>query len=213
MLHSPVRWGPATVVLASTAILVLGGCDTNEPAALIEDVTVTSTLDTIIPVGITTRLTAVATERDGSPVSASFDWSSSAPAVATVNGSGDVLGVGAGRTTITATPAAGGVVDVGAGVAGTIPIRVLDADIAGFWTILDDPLVDHLTNGLGPSKTAVEAALSDCSRGLGSGALVLVFGCLEAVQTATHETADGTDRALLATLSVMMDFARNKLHE
>jgi hypothetical protein len=56
-----------------------------------------------IPVGGTQQFTATVLDLHGNPLAASVTWSSSAPGVATVDGSGLATGVSVGQTTITAT--------------------------------------------------------------------------------------------------------------
>lgn len=56
-----------------------------------------------IPVGGTQQFTATVLDLHGNPLAASVTWSSSAPAVATVDGTGLATGVSVGSTTITAT--------------------------------------------------------------------------------------------------------------
>lgn len=70
-------------------------------AGPVTTVTVAPTPATIT-VGTTQQFTATATDASGNPVSASFTWSSSDPAVATVSTTGLATGVTAGSTTITA---------------------------------------------------------------------------------------------------------------
>lgn len=56
-----------------------------------------------IPVGGTQQFTATVLDLHGNPLAASVTWSSSAPGVATVNGTGLATGVSVGQATITAT--------------------------------------------------------------------------------------------------------------
>lgn len=75
-------------------------------------------------VGETVQLTAAVTDVSGNPVALPVQWSSSAPAVATVNGAGLVMAVAAGNATITA---------LAGGVPAVAQVQV-SAPSPGFWT-------------------------------------------------------------------------------
>ena len=73
------------------------------PRAPVVSVDVTPASSSIL-VGGTAQLTAAAQDAEGQPLSGrTFIWTTDAPAVATVSGTGLVTGVGAGSATITAT--------------------------------------------------------------------------------------------------------------
>lgn len=190
---------PLALILAATA------CEP-KPETRDVDVEVTSAIDTLIPLGFTTELTATARDDRDSPVGATFDWSSSDQRIASVSLTGDVLGVGVGRAVITATVRENDLVGPGGTASGSIPIRVVEADLEGMLGLLADPLVPHLVAPLGPTKAGVEAAIDACDSGLTTGNLMRVVGCTETVRTQAGAAA-GTDRALLATLTLVTDFA------
>lgn len=94
----------APVVLLA---LVLGGCggSSTDPSggALVASVTVTPTAPVLL-VGATQQLTAVARDANGVSLGGrTVNWTSSAPGVASVSGTGLVTGLTVGATTITAT--------------------------------------------------------------------------------------------------------------
>ncbi|HUG39990.1 MAG TPA: Ig-like domain-containing protein [Longimicrobiales bacterium] len=191
--------------MAVTLILVATACE-SDPATRTVEVEVVSAIDTIIPLGFSAELTATARDARDNPVGATFDWSSSDPRIASVSLTGEVLAVGPGRAIITAAVRENNLVGPSGTASGSIPIRVVDADTEAIQALLSDPLVPHLIGGLGPTKGAIETALDACDSGITSGNLMLVIGCTETVRTQAGAAA-GTDRALLATLTLMTDFA------
>lgn len=208
------RPGPVSTVLAMLALagsMALPACGGDgDPASRVSSVSLTSALDTVIPVGFTTAVTAIGQDSDGDPVDVTFDWASSAEQVASVSGSGAVLGVADGRAVISATARESDLVAPG-GATGTIPMRVVDADVDALRALLADPLAAHLVAALGPSQGAVADALDECDAGLSSGNLVRASGCIDAVRAALASATDGDDRALLATLSLLTDYTASAL--
>ena len=104
-------------LLAVAASASCGGADSTTPAAkVVSRVTVTGT-STMLNIGQTITLTAVAFEASGAQIAspATATWSSSAAPVAAVDQLGKVTGVKAGSATITA--------DIG-GVKGTLGVNV-----------------------------------------------------------------------------------------
>lgn len=120
-----------------------------------------------------------------------------------------MLGVGGGRAVVSATVREPDLVGPG-GATGTIPMRVVDADVDALADLLADPLATHLV-ALGPSQAAVADALGECDDGLGTGNLVRAIGCLDAVREAHASATDGDDRAVLATLTLLTDYAASAL--
>ena len=89
-------------VTGNTQILVVA-------APALTSVTISAPATSIVA-GTTSQLTAAPKDQNGTAIAATVTWSSSAPAVASVNvTSGLVTGVAAGTSTITATAVAGGV--------------------------------------------------------------------------------------------------------
>lgn len=212
MSRHPPRAVHRAGLLAGAAAVLFAACDGNGPLQpSIESVELTSAIDTVIPVGATAQLTAVALDGGGDVVSgATFDWSSSAPAIASVGASGEVLAVSAGRATITATARTGDV--AGPSASGSLPVRVLAADIEGMSVLLDDPVVGHFSDPLGAPKSAVQTALGECDAGLTSGNLVKVITCIETIRDEAESATDGSDRVLLGSLGLVTDFAARKLN-
>lgn len=203
--HSPpARAALLALTLAASAAFPACGGD-GDPASRVSNISLTSALDTVIPVGFTTAVTGRARASDGVPVEVSFDWVSSAEQVASVVGTGGVLGVGSGRAVVTATVRESGLAGPG-GPTGTIPLRVVDADVEALRDLLEDPLARHLIAALGPSQAAVADALDECDMGLSSGNLVRAIGCLDTVRAALGSATDGDDRAVLATLGLLTDY-------
>jgi uncharacterized protein YjdB len=117
-LDVPVTWSvtnPAVASVSSTGVLTAvtngstsvtasaggkqGGSTVNVSTKI---TTITVTGDNTITVGATSQLTAKATSSTGEVVAATFTWTSSDPAVATVDANGLVTGVAGGTSDITA---------------------------------------------------------------------------------------------------------------
>ena len=90
-------WG----VVASAALVISGSCKDVAGPAPVESITVSETALDLVP-GETAHLSAVARDVAGEPLSRPISWSSSTPAVATVD-NGVVSAVAAGDATITAS--------------------------------------------------------------------------------------------------------------
>src|SRR5205809_7367386 len=86
---------------------VAAACDLQQLVGLLQSVVVTVTVSPAAPsvaVGGTLLLTATPKDANGNPLTGrTVTWASSAPAVATVSGTGLVTGAAAGAATITAT--------------------------------------------------------------------------------------------------------------
>ena len=96
--------GNGTATITATAGSV-SGTATVTVAQEVSAVAVTPALDTLVA-GDTLRLTAVAADANGHPVAgAEFDWASGDTAVAVVDATGLVTGVGAGEAEVAATAA------------------------------------------------------------------------------------------------------------
>ncbi|MBX3148357.1 MAG: serine hydrolase [Gemmatimonadales bacterium] len=102
-------------LLVAAGVFIVAGCGGGSPsgptpppppppppAAPVATVTVTVPTGDLYP-GMTVSAAAEARTSAGATVSTSFTWGSSAPAVATVSGTGVITAVGAGTATITAT--------------------------------------------------------------------------------------------------------------
>ncbi|HKP74310.1 MAG TPA: Ig-like domain-containing protein [Longimicrobiaceae bacterium] len=93
----------AQAFLPLAVMLAFAGCDSASPVEQLPPptITVTAATHTLVQ-GSTLQLAASVTEADGSASTRKPAWSTSDPAVATVNGSGLVSGVGEGAATLTA---------------------------------------------------------------------------------------------------------------
>lgn len=188
--------------MAVTALAALGlaACDSSGATAPPEIATieVTSPINTTIAVGRDAQLTAVARDAQGRELSPTFTWSSTNTAVATVSQAGLVGGVAAGNAVITAEAE---------GKAGSLAMRVVDADLSALASILTDPLRTHLTARLTSARTAVEAALTAADQALAAGNLIALNDALLEVRAQAGSATSADDRAILATLVLLTDFA------
>jgi hypothetical protein len=87
---------------SAPAANTFGVCNDDAPAPVIANVAVTPLLATIT-VGGTQQFNATAFDTNGQPIATTFAWTSSAPAVASVNAMGLATGLSAGDTIIRAT--------------------------------------------------------------------------------------------------------------
>jgi len=100
-----MRMGLARSAALVTAVVLgaCGGAKSVERPAVVTTVTV-GLADSTIPAATTTTATATVLDQNGAPLTGrGITWSSTAPAVATVSGSGTVTGVIAGQAEIVAT--------------------------------------------------------------------------------------------------------------
>lgn len=208
MSRKRLLWICSALVLGWT----LAGCGGDSgSAASVATIEITSQLDTVVVIGAATQLTAVARDREGNILSVSLDWVSHNSDVVTVDASGLAHGVGPGTARIDASVASGSVAGPG-GATGSIRLRVLDADVTGMQRVLGDRLLATCVAALGTPRSAVQSALSSATAGLSSGRLVDVIDGLEAIDAQAAGATDGTDRALLATITLFTDFARSLLN-
>jgi uncharacterized protein YjdB len=95
--------GNGTTTITATAGDASGTASLTVDQAIVS-IEVTPTSATLTTLGATQQFTAVARDANDNPVSTTFAWTSSAPSVATVDGtSGLATAVATGQTTITAT--------------------------------------------------------------------------------------------------------------
>jgi DNA/RNA endonuclease G (NUC1) len=91
-----------------TSSSTFGACNDHDPSAPAEVVSVSvSPASATVPAGATVLLAANGADGLGQPAETTFSWSSSAPGVASVSGTGLVTGLQPGNATITATSANG----------------------------------------------------------------------------------------------------------
>lgn len=184
------------LALLGIAIVASACSDSVEPV-IVASIEVVSPIGTLLDVGGTTQLGATARSPAGEVVNGlSFTWTSSNPAVATTGAAGLTEARGVGTTTIRA--------DAG-GVAGTLAIRVVDADVPAILALARDPLTGALVGALSPTVRApVGAAVDGCTTGAGRGQLTAIQDCVAAVEAETMAATDPTDRALLAVLGLLL---------
>jgi hypothetical protein len=187
----------ATFALVAAASVSVCGEQTVEPPA-VGTVEVTSPLGALWDVGAAVQLAAAAKDAQGNAVSGvAFTWTSTNPGVVGVGAGGLIDAVAVGSATIRAEAS---------GVTGSLPVTVVDADLAGIAALASDPLVGALVNGISSATRArVQTAVADCPAGVGQGHLELIQDCLAAVRAEVSGATDPTDRALLAVLSLFVD--------
>ncbi len=178
--------------------------DTVKPPT-VASVSVTSPIGDRMAVGRTVQLSAEARDSRGSVVSGvTFTWTSSAPSIAEVDGTGQVSGLAAGSATFSAE---------GSGVTGTLGMRVIAADLSGITTDVNDPfttsLAANLTNTV---RSRVQTALGQCASGAAQGNFTVIEGCLASVRAEVAAATDPTDRALLASLALFLDHVERLLN-
>jgi hypothetical protein len=166
-------------------------------------IAVTSDINTIVAVGRSAQLTAVARAQSGGMVDATFRWTSSNPAVAAVSTGGLVQGVAVGNATISAEAD---------GKSGSLSLRVVGADLGTISLLLADPVRSYLVGRLPTTRNAVESALATADQALISGNIVTLNASLTAVADQARVAAAADDRAILATLALLTDFAIRLLH-
>ena len=198
------RDSPGRLALAVIVGVTLAACggDGNGITFIgtVVTVEVTSPIGSSMALGASVQLSATAKDRDGDPVSGvQITWESSNTAVATVSSSGLVAGVAEGNATITATTQ---------DVSGTLGMRVVDSDLGGISTALNDPfavaLVSNLTSS---SQSSMQATMSECSSNIGSGNLEAIQDCLDDAQSQVGAATDPDDRALLAVFALFLSRA------
>jgi uncharacterized protein YjdB len=181
------RYGPAVAVVGVTVL------------APVASVSVTAASSSIA-VGATTQLSVLALDASGSPQSREVTYTTNAPTVATVSGTGLVTAVGAGTATITATSE---------GRSGTVNITVL-APIAvtvtpatsfvaqggtqALTVVLRDPVTGAIQTGQTLSYTSSNTAVATVS----STGVVTMVGGGTATITVTNT---GNNRSATATVS------------
>lgn len=191
------------LVGAAFTVCVVGywGCgEPTKPSPRVTAVVVTSPIGTRLAVGRTVQLDASARDASGAEVrGVALTWTSSAPDVAEVSGTGVVTGRAEGTATITAQAL---------GVGGTIGERVLAADLATARTLLADPFAAALLNGLtSPLKSQLQGAVGQCNAGMDAGNFDTMEAAMDAAQSAIAAAGDPTDKALTATFALFVNQA------
>ncbi len=188
----------AALLLGAAGLWACG--ETTKPPPRVASVVVTSPIGPRLAVGRTVQLAAVAKDGGGNVlIGRVIQWSSSAPGVAAVSGSGLVTGVAEGSATITA---------VAEEVQGSSTHQVLAADLVGARTLLTDPFAVALVGGLSSAvKAQVQGAVTQCGTGLEAGNFDTMEAALTAVRAGITGASDPTDKALGATFALFVDQA------
>jgi TolB protein len=183
---------------ANNLLTVTGGQDTLVPIAVesaspINTVSV-SVITSTVTVGSTITVNAVARDTNNQPVLATFTWLSSAPTVATVDGSGHVTGVSVGSALITAretgTGKTGGVtITVTAKPAGKVQVTVAPGT-SGMQIGQHVQLMATARNDLGPVTTTFHwASAQPAIASVDASGYVTGVSVGSAVITATDNTS------------------------
>jgi hypothetical protein len=159
----------------------------------------------VIDVGATTQMTGQARTSAGTPVTVTLAWTSLTPATATVDpASGLVTAAAVGTTTIRASQSQNSVI-------GTLPLRVVDADLATASELVTDSIAARMRQALSTTpRGAMTTILGNCSTQLTAGNLLALNTCLTnaaAVSGGTNET----DKKLLDVLDLFYAHARRQL--
>lgn len=187
---------PVWAILGIAALVP--ACGDNTAPATVASVEVTSPIGALLDVGGGAQLAALAKDAQGVGVSGvSFTWTSTNPSVVSVSSTGLIQAQAVGAATIRA--AAGG-------ATGNLALTVVDADLAGISALGTDPYVAALVGGTSSGvKTAVQAAVAQCTSGVQQGNLQNIQSCIAAARSQATGATDPTDRALLAVLNLFVD--------
>lgn len=163
--------------------------------------------DTTVSQGVATSFRGSATDpEDGRLTGGSLVWESSEDGRLgtgeTVSESG--LSEGEHTVTLTATDSEGR--------AASDAVGVTVIDLEPVETLLEDPYLDALVADLSSSKrSAIEAALSDCDDALSRGDVPALRSCLSEARSEAGSASDPTDRALGASLDLLLAHAERQL--
>jgi hypothetical protein len=188
-------------------VLVLGIMGCSESPVVpegIASVTLTSPIGQRLAVGRTVQLVATARAASGAELPAvAFTWSSSASGTVQVNSAGVASGLAAGNAIVSAQAQ---------GASGSFALRVLAADLDAVSAVLSDPLTAALAGGLTSAVRArAQLALAECALGVTAGNFTTIEACLASARVEVSNATDPTDRALLATLSLLFDHSERRL--
>lgn len=195
-----VRTVTALAALLSTSCRgATEACDPADPlcgdttqSPPISSIEITSPIDSVIAVGRSAQLSAVARGPNGNAVSASFTWTSSNESVAIVGGAGFVTAQAVGTTTISATAET---------VSGNYRMRAVAADLGTISALLSDAYFVSLVGALDQATAAeLNGFLTACSNGIASGNVLAVATCLN--DSIATSAANGNDTALLGMLDL-----------
>jgi len=197
---------PAAFLLAAAVAAAVVACgDGDDPAGpgvppeeRVATIEVTSPIDTVMVVGRSVRLEAVAREADGTAVSGvAFTWAASNQDVAAVDGTGLVQAAAPGTSSISAAAGA---------ATGSLRMRVVDVDLDAIAALFTDPYALALVSGMGAdARSRVQAAIADCASARDAGHVIAMGECLRQVAAEAATVAGGADRVLAAVLDLYAD--------
>ncbi len=198
----------AGLTLLTAAVLTACSETPSEPPIeppVVAAVTVTSAIDTLVPVGWPAQLNATVTDADGNAIAgAVVSWRSSNDTVATVDANGLVTCLTAGSVTITATSG---------GSSGSLKLRGVDWDLPVIIALLDDAYLDDLVASLDPAAavpfaqawTAIDDAASQ-------GNITDVQAGLNEAQAVVAGSADPATAVFFAVLGLYLDHLTQRLN-
>lgn len=194
------------VVLASACGDTTGpGPGPGPQPVTVASVELTSPIGALLDVGGSAQLVATAKSDGGATVSGvSFTWTSSDPDVVLIDNSGFIQALKVGTATVRVATS---------GVAATLAVRVVDADLSGITARATDPFVVALVGAASAGmKARLQAAVTDCTAGAAQGRLEGIQDCVTDIENEAANAGDPTDRALLAVLSLFADDIKRLLN-
>ena len=191
--------------LLAAALVAACADDPGAPQPVVATIQVTSPIGTLWDVGAIVPLTASARDAQGNPVSGvTITWTSTNGTVAAVSAAGSVQAMGIGTASIRAEAN---------NVAGTLPVQVVNADLAAITTVANDLFAASLVNGTTTAlRTRLVAAASAAAAAASQGNLQAIQQYVATIRTEAAAATDPTDRALLASLSLFADHVERFLN-
>ena len=191
-------------LLFAAALIAACADDPGAPQPVVATVQVTSPIGTLWDLGAGVPLTATARDAQGNIVNATINWTSTNPNVATVSGTGSVQAMGIGTATIRAETN---------NIAGTLPVQVVNADLAAIATVANDVFAASLVNGTTTAlRTRLVAAATAAATAANQGNLQAIQQYIATIRTEAAAATDATDRALLASLTLFADHVERLLN-
>ena len=173
-----------------------------DPVATVASIAVSSPIDSVMAVGRTVQLGAIARDASGNVLSGiSYAWASTDVAVASITAAGVATGISAGSTMLRATSG---------GVSGSVGMRAVAADLPGVTATLSDAFVPALSGVLDAgTRATLNATLSTCSGAATAGNVLAIESCV--ASALGTPAADGHDTAVLAVLALFFEESHRRL--
>jgi alpha-L-fucosidase 2 len=203
---SAPRFPKTKAILTLLTAAVLTACrETPVEPPVVAAVTVTSAIDTLVPVGWTAQLTATVTDADGNAIAgAVVSWQSSNAAMATVDANGLLTYVTAGNVTVTATSG---------GRSGNLKLRGVDWDLPVIIALLNDAYLDNLVASLDPAAAVPFAqAWTTIDDAASQGNITAVQAGLADAQAVVAGSADPATAVFFAVLGLYLDHLTQRLN-